>query len=226
MSSKLILKLLVVLAAFLLAIGKGKPDDDLPKVDITFLDRFDDKVRSDGMGAYFHGEEGVMAKINMTRSNPSGQITGTDDLLFDPDRDLSRKEMKQGLGRSLDFVLDESLGVDPVFACNTQLTSATLSEGAFLNVDKLGVVPVGQERLVEAQFNTSLGILRFDPSQYLGTGLVRIERIDDCQWNVTSVGVDGGGPVAVLLQSDKGGTCELGRFHVPFQMMVQLQTCP
>ncbi len=225
MSSKLIPKLLVVLAAFLLAMGKGKPDDDLPKVDITFLDRFDDKVRSDGMGAYFHGEEGVMAKINVTRSNPSGQITGTDDLLFDPDRDLSRNDMKQGLGRSLLFVLEENLGADP--DCNTQLTSATLLEGAFLNVDKLGAVGPGEPAVFEeAQFNTSLGILRFDPSQYPGTGLVRIERIDDCEWNVTSVGVDGGGPVAVLLQSDKGGTCELGRFHVPFQMMVQLQTCP
>ncbi len=195
--------------------SKGKPGEGGIRVNVQFMDGF---VGNNSVGAkvtsdhdpeegdlYRDGIGGVSAWINSDVS---------EDLLFDPNGKLTPGEQRKGLGRSLHFVLDK-----PVYP-DQELLEAVLDDGTFLNVDGLGDVIEGLPAIRSAQFNTPLGILRFDLGDQ-NTGQVRISRNDtDNTWTVTTDTSVPNGDVAILFDVQSNTVQVLGYFHVPFQIIV------
>jgi hypothetical protein len=134
------------------------PDDEAEfrAVTVTFADSPSDKIRSDLRGAYADGTCGVWANI--------GNFA---DVRLDPDRDYKRKLARTcGEARALVFEFGDWRGTKTV--------------GAFMNIDKLDDLAVGQELTdADAQFNVC-NVLLFEN--------VRAVRTSATTWTVTTDG--------------------------------------
>jgi hypothetical protein len=203
-------KTIVVVASILLLAlasssfsGQGRAVEETPVI-AAFTDNADDNIRSDGGGAYQNGVTGVRALID-----------SLDDLIlqlhFAGNKNLPRRRM------FFDFT-------EPVPGSGSgAINRGTFYDDAFLNVDSIGTLEVGQSRSAQAQFNTEIGLLRFNPAKYPGTSYVLVTRTSDTTWDITASSGTGG-DVAALVEIAKGNSIKhLGNYHMPFQITVQLQ---
>lgn len=175
---------------------------DVTPVIATFANNVGDRVRSDAGGAYLDGVDGVHSLI---------------DLLDDFILQLNGSGKRNAPRRQLFFDFNE-----PVVASGA-VALGTLYDDAFLNVDSIGTLAVGESRPSQAQFNTEFGLLRFNPVNYPGTSYVLVTRLSETSWVITS-SQDTGGDVAALVQQSKRNTFRhVGNYHMPFRVNVQLQ---
>ncbi|HEX4946871.1 MAG TPA: hypothetical protein VFZ34_09415 [Blastocatellia bacterium] len=176
----------------------GQAVDAIP-VTVVFNDSLDNNIRSDGLGAYLNGVDGVQRII---------------DLLNDLILQLHFAGKKTLPRRQMFFDFTKPVG--------NALNRGTILEAAFLNVDSIGTMAVGESRSAQAQFNTSIGLLRFNPANYPGTSYVLVTRTSETTWEITA-SASTGGDVAALVQQARNGTYKpVGNYHMPFQITVQL----
>ena len=103
------------------------------------------------------------------------------------------------------------------------LNRGTFFDDAFLNVDQVGMLAIGESRSSQAQFNTSIGLLRFDPEKYPGTSYVYVTRASETTWVITASAETGGDVATLVQQSKRNSFVPVGSYHMPFQITVQLQ---
>jgi hypothetical protein len=188
-----------IMVFYLSFTGAGRAADVIP-AGATFANNTDDHIRSDAGGAYLDGVDGVRCII---------------DLLDDFILQLHYNGKKNAPRRELFFDFN-----DPVPG---SINRGTFFEDAFLNVDSIGTLAVGESRSAHAQFNTQIGLLRFNPSSYPGTSYVLVTRTSATTWEIVASAATGG-DVAALVQQSKGNSFRLlGNYHMPFKITVQLQ---
>ena len=199
--------IVVVASVFLLALagtGFSRPGQAVQEtpVSATFTDNAGDHIRSDGGGAYQNGVTGVQAKIDLL-----------DDFIlqlhFSGNKNLPRRKM------FFDFTAPVPGSGSGAF------DRGTFYEDAFLNVDSIGTLAVGESRAAQAQFNTQIGLLRFNPANYPGTSYVLVTRTSETTWVITASAGTGGDVVALVQQAKNNTFKQVGNYHMPFQITVQ-----
>lgn len=144
--------------------GTGPPPSD-PALRVTFADRSDDKIRSDGrfQATYTNGQCGVLATLNLedlrlaTQQNP---ITG-------------KQRATCGDPRYIALIFDDP--VDPG-------ASTAGGRANFLNVDHIQNLTGTAER--KAQFNGTCSRLVFNPEEFPATSRVTVTRLSADSWAV------------------------------------------
>jgi len=179
----------------------GQASEATPMV-ATFTDNLNDNVRSDGSGPYMNGVDGVRCVI---------------DSLNDFILQLHFNGKKSGSRRQMVFDF-----TDPVVESGA-VDRGTFYDDAFLNVDVVGTLAVGQSRSSQAQFNTAIGLLRFNPGQYPGTSYALVTRTAETTWVITASAGTGGDVAALVQPSRKNTFVYVGNYHMPFQITAQLQ---
>ncbi|MDX1746205.1 MAG: hypothetical protein R3324_09735, partial [Halobacteriales archaeon] len=163
------------------------PVEETP-LSVTFADRVDDAIRSDGLfgGKYEDGACGVAAHFNST----------SDDAILDPDASRIRRKDQDACGTS-ERAMRFDLGFMTI-------------EGGFMNIDKVRTVETADVR--RAQFNIDgCNRLVFDPTEYPGTNYIEVERVDESTWyahaeagfavgHCVDLGSDVDAPFAVVIQ--------------------------
>ena len=201
-STVVVFALLILILLIGSSFAKAKQTSTATPVTAVFTDHLDDSIRSDGRGAYLNGVDGVQSII---------------DSFADFILQLHYAGKKSSLRREMFF--DFTKAITESGAINR----GTFYEDAFLNVDSIGTLAIGQSRSSQAQFNTQVGLLRFNPEKYPGTSYVLVTRTSATTWVITASGTTGG-DVAALVQQAKGNTFQyLGSYHMPFQITVQIQ---
>jgi hypothetical protein len=191
-------------AVVLLTLSSSSPSvqagsQDTPySATVTFRDDPSDGITSDGGGSY--GDSS-----NRRLEVAFHSVTG--DLVM------------RGNARRLMFNLSGRIS-------GTGPTGVVVDE-LFMNIRNILALPSGAAMETIAVFRPSIGVLRFDPAADDGATLVYVSRLDQT-WTVTADPANAApaGDVAVMHQTRKGKTVNVGLYRLPFEITVDCPSCP
>jgi hypothetical protein len=168
---------------------------------VTVADRPGDAIQSDGGGPYVDGVSGIDCTVYQGAS---------DDVTF-----YLTASGKKGV-RYLQFdYTDKISGSGPTGVLNDHS-----AQSSFQTIAAIGV---GSTAWHTGGFTTSIGRFAFNPANWPGASLLSVTRMSANDWSVTA---DGGvNDVAVLSQTVKKGTIDVGHYHMAFQMLVHCESC-
>ena len=191
--------LLTVSTAFLQA-GKKPPGNTQVPMTATFADNPEDRITSDGAGAYADGVEGGTAMID---------ASGNFDMRVAEPRTLT-----------LDFGAPASSDADAPFETGSEAGYISTGCGGF--EDMAVGDSVGSRLAVNFTYGGQQWFIRFEPAQYPDTTNVVVTRTGENTWEIKASPED----VAKLLSWPIKGrpkTTEHGNFHLPFTLVVTKQ---
>ncbi len=212
--------------------GPGDPSDPAinPPADVYVNDDFPGATLLSDAGRvppfgdgrwYYDGTDGVYALINNSNCDDLA-APGCNDGIFDPDLDAKQRDLRNGNTRYVTIFLNKP-AVGGCVGEGGDVYCDVFGAGAFLNVDHMADVSVGEENFVtkDAIMHIPGGTLFFSP-------LVEAIASDadgiTCAWRVTLDGANPGGDVADLkVQSSPGEWIDRGSYHFPFQLEFWLQ---
>jgi hypothetical protein len=168
---------------------------------ITVADRGGDNILSDGRGDYVDGVDGIQCTIYQGAS---------DDMTF-----YFTASGKKAV-RYLQFdYTDKISGSGPVGVLNDHSSQSSVQ-----TIDAIGI---GSTEAHTGGFTTGIGRFAFNPTNWPGASMLSVTRLSSTTWIVTAdAGVN---DVAVLSQSAKKGSVDVGHYHMAFQMAVHCGSC-
>ena len=172
----------------------------------TFSDRtvgtdgVQDRITSEGLGAYTDGTGGVTCVV----------FSSTGDAHLDTT--YSRSPL-----RVIEY--------DPSQVISGTGPTAAFASTGWVDIQALAQMHIGEFKLTGAAFGTSIGQFHFLANE--GGTYVMATRHDAHTWTITTDNPYslGAGDVAVLIQAVKNRTSKTGTYHLPFQLTVTCPTC-
>jgi len=168
---------------------------------ITMADRLDDAIVSDGQGPYIDGVNGIECTVYQGSS---------DDVTFN----FTAAGKKAVRYLQFDYT-DKVSGTGP---------TGTLSDHSVMSsIQGIASIGVGSTVWSTGGFTTGIGRFAFNPTNWPGASLLSVTRTSAEDWVVTAdAGVN---EIAVLSQSGKKGSVDVGHYRMPFQLAIHCASC-
>lgn len=185
----------------------GKPTAN-PRCGVTFADRSEDAVRSDGRSSYQNGLDNVECQI---------WAGGSEDATLRLGKNTTRR-----------FTIDYRN------ALSSNTPASVTPDGWFLNIRNIGTMAVGATKTTQAgmqaegdsyMFRWCGGDTRCGGGADPGSTLVAVTRLSQTTWSVTTDLASGGDDIAVLLQPSKNTYRATGLYHLPFGLEIYCPVC-